>query len=63
MVDNARIAMFLLFGVSGGVFLAGWIMFATWMIAGERQAIACRKAYLNSLLSQEIGWFDVINQS
>lgn len=38
-------------------------MFACWMIAGERQSIACRKAYLGSLLRQEIGWFDTINQS
>ena len=33
------------------------------MISGERQSIACRKAYLKSLLRQEIGWFDMINQS
>ena len=46
-----------------GAFLAGWGMFASWMISGERQGIACRKAYLRSLLKQEIGWFDVINQS
>ena len=37
-------------------------MFACWMIAGERQGIACRKAYLRSLLGQEIAWFDVTNQ-
>ena len=46
-----------------GAFASGWGMFACWMIAGERQGIACRKAYLRSLLKQEIGWFDVINQS
>ena len=33
------------------------------MIASERQAIACRKAYLKALLRQEIGWFDMINQT
>ena len=46
-----------------GAFAAGWGMFTCWMIAGERQGIACRKAYLKSLLKQEIGWFDTINQS
>jgi ATP-binding cassette subfamily B (MDR/TAP) protein 1 len=35
-----------------GVFAAGWLMFACWMISGERQSIACRKAYLKSLLRQ-----------
>ena len=38
-------------------------MFAGWMITGERQGIACRKAYLKSLLKQEIGWFDMKNQT
>ena len=38
-------------------------MFACWMITGERQGVACRKDYLKSLLRQEIGWFDTINQS
>lgn len=35
-----------------GALAGGWGMFACWMIAGERQAIACRKAYLASLLRQ-----------
>ena len=46
-----------------GALGAGWGMFACWMIAGERQGIACRKEYLKSLLRQEIGWFDTLNQS
>lgn len=46
-----------------GAFIAGWIMYSSWMITGERQSIACRKAYLRCLLKQEIGWFDLINQS
>jgi ATP-binding cassette subfamily B (MDR/TAP) protein 1 len=63
MVDAARTVMFIFFGIGAAAFLSGWLMFACWMIAGERQAIACRKAYLRSLLRQEIGWFDMINQS
>ena len=63
MVEASKQVMykFLLIGV--GVFVAGWLMFACWMISGERQSIACRKAYLKSLLRQEISWFDMINQS
>lgn len=43
--------------------MAGWLMYACWSIAGQRQAIACRKAYLRSLLHQEMGWFDTVNQT
>lgn len=63
MVDKAKDTMLIFIYVGIGAFAAGWIMFACWMITGERQAIACRKAYLRSLLKQEIGWFDVINQN
>ena len=38
-------------------------MTACWIIAGERQAIRCRKIYLDALLKQEIGWFDRIDQT
>jgi len=34
MVDKARDLMFIFFGIGGGVLVAGWIMFASWMIAG-----------------------------
>jgi len=53
--------LFIYVGIS--VFIGGWTMFACWMITGERQAIKCRKVYFMSLLKQEIGWFDVVNQS
>ena len=62
--ENAAKGIMLNFLYIGlGAFAAGWGMFACWMISGERQGIACRKAYLRSLLRQEIGWFDTINQS
>ena len=55
--------MFQFLYIGAAAFVAGWGMFACWMITGERQGIACRKKYLASLLKQEIGWFDTINQS
>lgn len=56
--------MFILFVEIGiGVFGSGWIMIACWLITGERQSMRCRKEYLKSLLRQEIGWFDLVNQS
>lgn len=63
MVSKSFDAFLIFIWVGLGAFACGWLMFACWMITGERQAIACRKAYLRSLLSQEIGWFDVINQT
>lgn len=52
MVDRSRETMLIFIYVGVASFFAAWIMFACWMITGERQAIACRKAYLRSLLSQ-----------
>lgn len=63
MVEVSRGVMFNFIEIGVGTVFAGWGMFACWMITGERQGIACRKEYLRSLLRQEIGWFDTINQS
>ena len=52
MVNAALQVTFKFIYIGIGVFVAGWLMFASWMIAGERQSIACRKAYLKSLLRQ-----------
>ena len=52
LVDKTRLVMFYFFAASAGCFLMGWLMFACWMIAGERQSIACRKAYLKAILRQ-----------
>lgn len=59
----AKNTMFNFFYIGAGALLAGWGMVGCWMIAGQRQSIACRREYLKSLLRQEIGWFDTINQS
>lgn len=50
-----------LLGVIG--MISGLVMYACWMVTGERQVITCRKEYLKSLLKQDIGWFDKVNQS
>jgi len=34
MVNKARDVMFIFFGIGAGVLVAGWVMFASWMIAG-----------------------------
>ena len=52
MVAASKKTMFNFLKVGAGVFVACWIMMACWMIAGERQSIRCRKAYLDALLRQ-----------
>lgn len=34
MVDKARETMWIFFGIGAGALVAGWAMFASWMIAG-----------------------------
>ena len=43
MVEAARDSMLIFIYVGIGIFFAGALMYSTWMIAGERQAIKCRK--------------------
>jgi ATP-binding cassette subfamily B (MDR/TAP) protein 1 len=50
------------FYIGIGALFASWIAFASWTILSERMAIKCRKAYMKSLLRQDIGWFDKQNQ-
>lgn len=52
MVEASRQTLLTFLYVGIGALFAGWLMFACWMISGERQAISCRKAYLRSLLRQ-----------
>lgn len=63
MVDQTKNMLLLFIYIGLAVFATGWIMIASWLITGERQSIECRKQYLKSLLRQEIGWFDSINQA
>jgi len=52
MVDAAKEVMLDFIYIGIAAVFAGWGMFGCWMIAGERQGIACRKEYLRSLLKQ-----------
>lgn len=48
-----------IFGIIGAVAgLAGFTMVSLWSIAGERQALRMRRAYVKCILKQDIGWFD-----
>lgn len=63
LVEQAKeqLLKFIYLGI--GTLIMGWAMITCWLITGERQAVACRKAYFACLLKQEIGWFDCIDQS
>jgi ATP-binding cassette, subfamily B (MDR/TAP), member 1 len=45
--------------MAGGALLIGTLQVYCWSTFGERQTQRMREAYVKSLLSQEIGWFDV----
>eukprot|EP01135_Chromosphaera_perkinsii_P005180 Nk52_evm6s321 gene=Nk52_evmTU6s321 len=44
--------------VGGVAFVAGYLEFAMWSISSERQAKKIRNLYVQSLLSQDISWYD-----
>lgn len=45
--------------MAGGALLVGLFQVYCWSTFGERQTQKMREAYVKSLLSQEIGWFDI----
>ena len=53
--------LFTYFGI--GTLIVGTIMSVTWNVAAERQAVTCRKQYFKSIVSQEVGWFDIHSES
>jgi ATP-binding cassette subfamily B (MDR/TAP) protein 1 len=63
MVEQAFnvLVEYLIFGAAS-IFIA-WGMQYFWLIAGESQANECRRQYLNSLLKQEVGWFETQQSS
>ena len=52
IVDAAAKQLLKFVYLSIGTLFMGWCMIAGWIITGERQAVACRKAYFASLLRQ-----------
>jgi hypothetical protein len=52
---------FIYLGIAG--LFCGWGSATFWLITGERQASKCRKRYFESLLQQEIEYYDCNEQS
>lgn len=61
-VDVAIYYRNIFFYVGVAALFANWIAFGSWTILSERLAVKCRKAYMNSLLKQDVGWFDQNDQ-
>ena len=61
-LDNAVYYRNIFFYIGIGSLISSWIAFASWIIMSERISINCRKAYMKSILRQDIGWFDLNNQ-
>ena len=58
----SRIALYqFLIGIA--VFIFGAISQMCWMVSGERQTLKYRAACLRSLLTQNMGWYDRMNQN
>ncbi|KAF2077589.1 hypothetical protein CYY_001130 [Polysphondylium violaceum] len=62
---TARVTELALYFVYIGiaVFVCSYFEVTFWMMAGERQSVRCRKAYLKAILTQEVGWFDITKSS
>ena len=52
IVDEAREQLLKFIYLGCGAWVLGWAMVTCWLITGERQATACRKAYFACLLRQ-----------
>eukprot|EP01113_Clastostelium_recurvatum_P006565 TRINITY_DN1297_c0_g1_i1.p1 TRINITY_DN1297_c0_g1~~TRINITY_DN1297_c0_g1_i1.p1 ORF type:complete len:1417 (-),score=461.68 TRINITY_DN1297_c0_g1_i1:319-4464(-) len=60
--DITQIALYFLW-IGIAVFGLSYLEVACWMVAGERQIRRVRERYLQAILQQEIGWFDVTKSS
>lgn len=49
--------------IAAANFMSGFLQVYCWSAAGERQTQKFREAYVDSVLSQEIGWFDTCGAS
>jgi ATP-binding cassette subfamily B (MDR/TAP) protein 1 len=61
-LDSAIHYRNIFFYVGVGALVSSWVAFAAWTVLSERMAVKCRKAYMNALLRQDVGWFDCHDQ-
>ncbi|EDK31467.1 multidrug resistance protein-like transporter family ABC domain protein (macronuclear) [Tetrahymena thermophila SB210] len=61
IVDAAGTQSLYFLYIGLGTFFLSWVQMSCWMISGERQSITFRKEYFKAVLSQEVGWYDMIN--
>ncbi|OCT75760.1 ATP-binding cassette sub-family B member 5 isoform X1 [Xenopus laevis] len=46
-------------GIGFAALICGYLQVSCWVLTASRQTMKMRKAFFHSVLSQEIGWFDV----
>ena len=61
-MNNAAYYRNIFFYLGLGALVSSWIAFASWTIVSERMGVKCRKEYMKSLLRQDVGWYDLVNQ-
>lgn len=59
MKDAIRTVVYQYIYVSVGVFVLGFGQIACWSITASRQGRCIRSAYVDAIIRQEIGWYDV----
>eukprot|EP01132_Coremiostelium_polycephalum_P000417 gene417-527_t len=60
--EITRLSLYFVY-IGCGVFVCSYFEVTFWMMAGDRQALKCRKEYLKAILRQEIGWYDITKSS
>ncbi|KAM5157180.1 ATP-binding cassette sub-family B member 5-like [Mantella aurantiaca] len=58
---NEQMTLFSLYyvGIGAGVIICGYFQVSFWVLAAARQTRRMRQMFFHSVLSKEIGWFDV----
>ena len=59
--DAMKPTAYRLFIIGGIIFFTAYLMFAFWMMLGERVAVQIRVAYFRAVLAQDVEWFDTSN--
>ena len=61
MIDTIKSQAYITFYISVAIFVTSYLMYAFWMMTGERVAIQIRVRFFKAILRQEVAWFDRTN--
>ena len=61
IANSMKPTAYRMFYIGAAIFVTSYLMFAFWMMLGERVAIQIRVAYFRAVLRQDVEWFDTSN--